>query len=362
MIQEKILGMFAIALCLSLTFIAAGPSTTISLIGGNQTTPIYTESKFSPLVFLSNQGGRVLFNNNYFNGNLTSRNGNYIFTGEQIQWTVLVWDKNGVPEKIRDVWAGWVTQNNGPLPPEVQSNCQWTRAVTTGSLASQGFPNVRRPGDQEPQVNGNPQTMGIYTCTLTIEPNCQGPKWFGVQVEDLDFLNGTIQQAESWYCNPAIDLTKSGTINFGTLGPGEQGSSTFSVKNNDEDGSGIQIVLAIAGKDFYDPLSSGGMCPTTNQLKLQGVNPNIFNTGFWYTATQGSNSVSNKRIPYLTSSGVVSADPIFSSGNGQIANWGGTLVPMNSGSSASITLNLGLPQPCNGEFTEGEIDLFGWAL
>jgi hypothetical protein len=204
--------------------------------------------------------------------------------------------------------------------------------------------------------------MGIYTCTLTIETNCQGPKWMGVKVTDIDGLSGTMQEAESWFCNPAIDLTKSGTINFGQLGPGEQGASTFSIKNNAEDGSGIQVVLAIAGKDFYDPSSSGGMCPSTNQLALQGVNKTDFSTGFWYSAVMGSKSVSNKRIPYLTSNGIKSADPVFSSNNGIVANWGGTLVPMSPGSDASITLHLGLPQPCNGQFTEGEIDLFGWAI
>lgn len=358
--QILYISFIAMVLCIALT--TAGPVSTISLVS-NSTSPIYSEGKFSPLVFLRSEGGRELFNNNlYFNGNLTSRGANYIFTGEKIQWTVLVWDKNGVPTKVGDVFSGWVTQNNGPLPPGIQSNCQYVGPVTTANLSSQGFNNVRRPGDQEAQVNGNPSTMGIYTCTLTIEPTCEGPKWFGVQITDIDGLTGTMQEAESWFCNPSIDLTKSGEINFGTLGPGEQGSSTFSVKNNAGDGSGIKVVLAIAGTDFYDPVSSGGLCPTTNQLKLQGVNKTVFQTGFWYTAVMGSNSVGNKRIPYLTSSGVRSADPIFSTGNGVIANWGGTLKPMSAGSSASITLHLGLPQPCNGEFTDGKIDLFGWAI
>ena len=146
------------------------------------------------------------------------------------------------------------------------------------------------------------------------------------------------------------------------MGPGEQGSSTFSVENSGEAGSGVEVVLAISGTDFYDPTSSGALCPISNQLKLQGVNPAVFNTGFFYTATQGSLITGNKRIPYKLNNGIQSADPIFSSGNGQIANWGLPLHPMSPGSEATMTLHLGIPQPCNGQFTDGQINLWAWAI
>jgi hypothetical protein len=244
-------------------------------------------------------------------------------------------------------------------------NCQLGHQLENGAnLARAGYPNVRRPGDQEPQLTFNENTMGIYECLLTIEPTCHGQKWLGVKVTDIDGLNGTMQESESWFCNPELDLTVSGHVNFGTLGPGEQSASTISIKNSAEDGSGTQVVLAIAGTDFYDSSHSGAMCPTTNQLSLQGDQTN-FKTGFWYTAVQGANSVGNKRIPYKTTSKSVSgSDPIFSSSNQAMEwrNWSNPLVSMSPGSEASMTLHLGLPQPCNGAFNTGSIDLFAWAI
>jgi len=362
--MKKQLSLLITLVLLAMPFGLATPVAQYPLIGDD---PIYTESDFAPLVFLNaNQGGRVLIDDPYGvlphndNGDITVRENNYAFTGEQIKWIVLVWDKNGIPEKISDVFAGWSDQTNGPLDPETQVNCQYLRAVT-GNLANQGYPNVRRPGDQEAQINGNADTMGEYICTLTIEPNCHGQKWLGAKAIDLSGLSGTIQEADSWFCNPSMDLSISGNINFGELGPGEQGASTFSVENTGEEGSGILEVLAISGTDFYDPSSSGALCPTSNQLKLQGVNPSQFTTGFWYTATMGIHTVSNKRIPYGNE--INEADPIFSPANGHLtADWGSSLVAMSPGSEATMTLHLGIPVPCNGQFTDGDISLWAVAL
>lgn len=356
--MKKIISTMLMLMMLSVSFISATPSTSINLI------PTYTENKFSPLVFLDSTGGRVLANDPYgffANGNISERANNYAFTGESITWEVLVWDKNGVPEKIRDVYSGWTNQTNGPLPPEIQSNCQYksTQPTTGTNLAGLGYSNVRRPNDQEAQTTFNRDTMGIYTCQLTIEPTCNGQKWFGVEVEDLDGLKGQMKEAESWFCNPSIDLGVSGSLDFGALGSGEQGSATISVENEAQDGSGMQVVLSISATDFYDPSSSGGMCPTSNVLKQQG-DGTAFKTGFWYTATQGAKSVGNKRIPYGKT--LVDSDPIFSSGNGLTKNWAGQLVPMSAGAEASITFHLGLPQPCNGQYTKGDLILYGLAL
>ena len=128
----------------------AVPVGSVNLIGSD---PIYTEAKFTPLVFLNSDGGRLLFDDPYGvweNGDITQRNNNYAFMGEQIQWEVLVWDKNGVPDKINDVYAGWKAQTNGPLDPDKQVNCQMgTQPADGTNLAGLGFDNVRRPNDQD---------------------------------------------------------------------------------------------------------------------------------------------------------------------------------------------------------------------
>lgn len=356
--------------------VSATPIIEVPLIGGGG--PIYTESDFQPLIFRNTYGGRVLIDDPlglFANGDITLRTNNYAFSGEQIIWKVLIWDKNGVPEKIKDVFAGWVAQTNGPIDPEMQVNCEYISELENGAnLEHAGYPNVRRPIDQEPQETFNSDTMGEYVCKLTIEPNCHGQKWLGIKVIDLTDLSSTMQEAESWFCNPEVDLTVSGDGTFGELGPGQQGATTFSVENSAEEGSGTLISLSIAGKDFFDPESSGALCPNTNKLDLQGVeapSDTIFDTGFWYSAVMGSKSTNQvapnpngyKRIPYGNS--IQDSDPLFSNSN-SAGEWRkfqpNQLTPMSPGSEATIVLRLGIPQPCNGEFSSGTISLFAVAL
>jgi hypothetical protein len=362
----------------------AGPAFSIDLFDDG---PIYTQANFAPLVYLHTDGGRVLFDDPYgfyANGNIEERTNNYAFTGEQIQWRVLVWDKNGVPEKISDVFAGWVAQENGPLDPEIQVNCQFYTgydALADGALLDPFYTDVREPGSQYVEEYFDAQTMGEYLCTLTIEPTCVGQKWLGVMAVDIEGDNGTMIPAESWFCNPELDLYVSGSLSFGAIGPGQHGSTTFSIENNGTPGSGVQVVLALSGSDFYDPMPSGGMCPTSNFLALPGVeapSDTVFDTGFWYRAVKGSlttddvapNSYGYKRIPYGTI--LPDADPLFSNSNSGLANpwtrWTGGGTPslldqaLSPGSEATVTLYLGIPVPCNGQFTDGSIYLWAWAI
>jgi len=376
--KKRLSGLLAsILLMLSLlmlSIVLATPVAQVPLIGGGG-DPIYTEANFAPLVFLKQPGGRVLLdddpNNALFNnGNIALRTNNYAFTGERVTWTVLVWDKNGVPEKIKDVFSGWIDNIDGPLNGSfegmIQTNCQRIGPCNNQTLSDQGFPNVRRPGDQEPQTSCNPATMGIYECQLTVEPSCHGQKWFHVMALDLTVpnpLNGTMTEAESWFCNPDLDLTVSGNINFGELSPGTQGATTFSVKNSAEAGSGAEVILAISGTDFYDPSSSGAKCPTSNVMNLQGDQTG-YTTGFWYTAVKGSQTAGPKRIPYGNS--IVQSDPIFSTSTQgtQWRKWSPfpSATALSPESEATMTLHLGIPQPCNGQFTQGSIDLWALAL
>jgi len=340
--MKKIFSLLTIAMLVSMSFVMAVPVGQINLIGDPQTNPIYSATNFEPLVFLNANGGRVLYDDPYGiweNGNIESRTQNYAFTGEQIEWKVLVWEKNGLPEKIDDVFAGWVTQTNGPLDPNAQVNCEYLgKDSTGGNLEQMGYSHVRRPGDQEDQTDYNEETMGEYSCVLTIEPTCHGQKWLGVKAVDLEGASGTMQEAESWFCNPTMEISVSGSIDFGELGPGERGSSTISVQNNAEVDSGMEVVFYISGTDFYDPSSSGAMCPISNQLSL---------SQFSYSAVQGSKQILDQTIPYGTS--VTTAKKILP----------GT-TPTNPGTELSLTLSLDIPQPCNGAFTDG--DIFLWAV
>lgn len=325
----------------------------------------WEEQKFAPLVFLNMDGGRTLFNDPYgmyANGDITTRANNYAFTGEQIVWEVLVWDKNG-KQKITDVYSGWIDQTNGPMPPEMESNClEGTQLSPESDLSDAGYPNVRAPGEEQDVETFDPNTMVIYECALTIEQTCHGQKWMGVAVIDLDGLDGDMQEAESWFCNPVLDLTVSGSLSFGLLGPGMKAAKTVSVQNSAEAGSGANLVLSVSATDFYDNTHSGAACPTSNVLNHQGDQTN-FETGLWYTAEQGVNQRGPKRMPTGTDD-ITLSDPIFSTSTqaNQWRKWANPLVPMSPGSEASMTFHLGLPIPCNGQFTTGSIYLYGLAI
>jgi len=324
----------------------------------------YTEAKFSPYVFLNRDGGRMLYDDPYgLNGDITSRENNYAFTGEQIEWTVLVWDKNGVPENIYDVFAGWGEQSS--IDPEIQANCHITipQPIDGELLSEHGYYGVRRDGEQSDEEFFNKDTMGEYICTVTVEPSCHGQKWFGVKAVDLDGLSGTMNEAESWFCNPELSLSVSGSLDFGELGSGEHGSATIVVGNTAEQGAGVNVIMAISGTNFYDPSHSGAVCPTSNQLSLQG-DQSEFTTSFWYTATQGSYSIGNKRIPFGTD--ISDSDPIFSTSTEaqQWRRWTGlqNLPYLTTGGEISMTFHLGIPMPCNGQFTDGNIFLYAFAI
>ena len=358
--RKKILSVLSIFMILSsLGFILAGPVSQIELIGDN---PIYTKLDFKPLLFLNEEGGTIINNPIYFNGDVPLRTDRYSFTGEQIQWKVLAWDKNGVPEKLTNVFVGLVGELN-TSNIEYETSCQYLGPIDElQTLNSQGYSDVKELTSTEPLLYGDAETMGEYLCTINVNSNCHGKKYVNLRAIDLDNNVNNLLSTESWFCNPSLDITISGNINFGELSPGQQGYSTFSIQNSAEAGSGVQVVLAVSGTDFYDPSSSGAMCSTSNKLNLQGEDgTGIFNTGFWYSASMGSNHVENKRIPYGNQ--ILQADPIFSSGEGKVANWNmNEVILMSPGSEATMTLNLGIPNPCNGEFTDGDIYLYSWAV
>ncbi|MFH0978917.1 MAG: hypothetical protein V1837_06485 [Candidatus Woesearchaeota archaeon] len=218
----------------------------------------------------------------------------------------------------------------------------------------------------------NPAMMAYYLCTFTVETptSMQGEYFVDPEAEDLDGLKTPADENEFWFLNPEIAIGIDGSIDFGTIRPGATGySDTILVTNNAESGSGVFLDMYIAGTDFYDPSSSGAKCPTTNQLAL---------TNFAYFATNGAYSTANSGCP---------ADPqgegyaSIPSGNriGQsqeiigcqpfaIAPLGGGIEQyqpgnvLSPGADISLTFRLNLPEPCNGDFTEGSILFWGEAV
>ncbi|MFH0977665.1 MAG: hypothetical protein V1837_00040 [Candidatus Woesearchaeota archaeon] len=332
-------------------------------IGINMST-----EKFAPMVWMCDS--RIVLDDNVEPGRI-SPNGtelierieNYAFEGEQIHWSVLVLDKNGI-EKVKDVYISiGPTQGSGN---DIEANCELDY-ILTGEQDIEESCNARILEEELDDII--PGSMAYYDCTFTVETpgSMYNEYWVTVEAEDLDGLFGDMAENEFWFFNPNIALSITGGIDFGTVRPGSASySNTLLVGNDADTGSGVLLDMYIAGTDFYDPSSSGAKCPTTNQLAL---------TNFAYFATNGAYSTQGTTcddvegyVPIHYGNRIDQAFEII--GCLQFAN-----VPLAGGieqyqpgnvlspdAEIAMTFRLELPEPCNGDFSEGSIFFWGEAV
>jgi hypothetical protein len=236
--------------------------------------------------------------------------------------------------------------------------------------------------------------MAYYDCTLTVETpaSMHGEYFITVEATDGDGNQGTMAENEYWFLNPTIALSVDGALTFDDVMPGTDSySDTLLVGNDAEAGSGVILDMFISGTDFYDPASSGARCPTTNQLALNGAD-GVYNTtddAFRYYVTNGAFISNNEvdaegyaAIPYSTDiSGakrIVRYNGLTSTVVCTVAraiairgaspsssvveedwNCGNALSP---GSEMALTFKLKMPEPCVGDFSEGQIYFWGEAI
>ena len=313
---------------------------------------------------------------------LIERSQNYAFEGEKIEWLVLAMDKNKI-EEISDVFA------------------------TIGSVQGEGndveVECVRLPGGDDILRSCNArileeeidqfdyQTMAYYECTLTVETpeSMDGEYFVTVEAMDASGLSATMDENEYWYFNPVIAVSVDGDVDFGIVRPGTISySETLLVGNDASPGSGVLLDMFISGTDFYDPSSSGARCVITNRLKLgnnivasgDASNSNKCRIGFGdtddhlcYYATNGaygtqgdprSDAEGYAPIVYgdsFTTDFYDDAEIIYDGASPMLGPYspGNVLAP---GAEIALTFKLGLPEPCVGDFSDGDIYFWGEAI
>jgi hypothetical protein len=302
---------------------------------------------------------------------LIERINNYAFEGEQIQWRVLVMDKNGI-EKVGDVYV--------LVDHLKEANCQLDRSIQETIDPSCGAKIL-----EENITEFNPAYMAYYTCTLTVEPSTQdeeetvggmyGEADITVEVTDIDGEIGDMAEAEHWFLNPMIALDVQGNIAFENVRPGTSSYSDLITVGNAADlGSGVMMDMFISGTDFYDSQSSGAKCGTSNQLEL---------SNFAYHATNGAyNSYQDLQIDVPATGNVRAKDaegyvnidygigfndptPFYDNMEILQAQHVGPYYTANvlaPGAEMSLTFRLNLPEPCNGDFDSGDIYFWGEAI
>ena len=310
---------------------------------------------------------------------MLERNNNYAFEGEAIHWLVLVMDKNGVPEKLEDVFAtiGDV-QGAGN---DIEVNCEYVGGLNTTFEGEDDIFDSCNARIDEEDVVWNGELMGYYDCTLTVETSdsMYGEYWVTVEAVDLDGLSGVMDENEYWFFNPIIDLAIQGDLVFSNVRPGTDSySETLLVGNDADDGSGVILDMFISGTDFYDSASSGAMCPTTNELAL---------SSFRYFATNGAYSTQFDSMVDNTFYDTWTQRDVDAEGYVNIQygdHWDRTVYDeaeiiqsfektgptdlyyagnmLTPGSEMAVTFKLSLPEPCNGDFDTGSIYFWGEAV
>ncbi len=331
---------------------------------------------------------------------LVERLENYAFEGEQIQWKVLVMDKNKI-EEIQDV-VGTIgsTQGEGN---DIEVECH----EVTGESTIPKSCNARILEEDLTGEPFDPSTMQYYDCIFTVEtPDSMYGEYF-VTVEAIgdDGQSATMDENEYWFLNPTIALTIDGDVTFEEVRPGAVAySDTILVGNDADEGSGVMLDMFVSGTDFYDPDSSGARCPVSNRLKLSNdvrsqaglgaglasggqnnvdcqVNQAVLPVGtleqrdnmdhLCYFATNGA--YSSATDPRADTEGYV---PIVYSDTftrdfyndaevirGESAGgpyWRGNI--LSPGAEIAVTFKLGLPEPCVGNFADGDIYFWGEAI
>ncbi len=359
--MRKILAIIAALLVLV-------PASLAVSVGSGLTPDIETED-FAPMVWLCDN--RVVYDDATEPGRvsldgeeLVERMYNYAFEGEQIAWKVLVMDKNGV-EKIEDVFATIGSAQGAGNDIEV--NCQETNNPAT-------IPRKCNARILEEDLSGerlDEDTQQMYECTLTVETpaSMYGEYWITVEATDLDGLSGTMDENEYWYLNPEIALSVNGELAFENVRPGTAAySETLLVGNDADAGSGVILDMFISGTDFYDTSSSGAMCPTTNQLSLDSFKYYAVN-GAYSTADDAETGRTcdaedycdiNYGIGFNDPNPFYDAHEIIQAGPAPGPYYGANI--LSPGAEMSVTFRLDLPEPCNGDFDDGEIYFWGEAI
>jgi len=294
-----------------------------------------------------------------YNGTLLPLRQHYAFTGETLQYFVVVMDGNGIAD-IASVDLFIEDALN------VQTNIG-SCAIVPDFGVDTGFKLVDYSGTPTPYDNA---TMVSYVCTLTVNVGWIGQ--YDIFVQAQDSLGAIAQGIEfdHFYFNPTIDIQTSGAITFGSVAQGTTAmSSTISLKNMatgvNVAGSAVLLDMYISSDQYFDDVNPLAACPTTDGLPY---------TALSYYATKGSvnSGTNNNDYPGVgeNDTALCLADidgftQLVFENTGvvdnmcRIINWDFASSILAQGAEMSLTFKAEVPTPCTGTFTNGQFYFIG---
>ena len=191
--------------------------------------------------------------------------GNYLFTGETVTYYVIVEDADGEEDidsvilQKDGIGVGSCAERTVPTAGQVQ-------AYTGGAYATWAAYAVAHFGISA-WVDAD---MDLYSCTLIVQDGWQDdPSEINIEVTDE---NPGVSVETVWsdflIMNPPLSLTLSGSIDFGSVEPGETVTST-SVQLNNVGSNGVVMDMYIASDDYFtDPDNYDAICGIANGINM----------------------------------------------------------------------------------------------
>lgn len=271
----------------------------------------------------------------------------YAFTGEQIEYTVVVRDPNGALD------IGFV------------------KALVGGQEEVLGNP-ASLPSECDGMGTLNPDTDKAFHVLISVEPQWYGDTVVVVAAYNSANVRTSATHTENWFFNPAISIdvtTSDGTpIHFEQMPyladtPEERtvhSLNKIKVKNTAE--GGVNLWMFVGGTDLFDPLGAS-KCPLTNYIAIEEYMWYRGWSGTQWTSWEGWTQMTkyNQNDGCSVSGTCYGAQPVpYPMGNSQAPTVMENVLT-NQG-TLEIEFKLQYPMPCIGTFSQGTIYVFGKAV
>lgn len=287
--------------------------------------------------------------------------GDYVFTGETIDYYVIVEDLDG-DDNIDTV----ILQKDGSAGPSGVGSCSKIDIPSPWPITDNncdGYPNWNSYAEAKFGIDSwNDDTMNLYRCQLVVQSAWNGDKDFNVKATDDDGNFVETPWMDTLAVNPPLSVDLVGSISFGSAEAGTTvTSNTVGLDNVGSDG--VVMDMYVASDDYFtDP---------SNPLAICGNGNGIPYDAFSYYATKGSmdSGDNDNNWPGLGSYDgcYVDADeytemPSHSGDTDdmcRIINHKEHGSFLTQGQSMSLTFQLDVPMPCSGSFTSGSFHFRG---
>jgi len=315
-------------------------------------------------IYTASEYGTVVTNRHGYSGYEVPLRQNYIFTGETMNYFVIVEDKGGA-DTISDVRLVINMTNPDTMKPQKGTEVGRCAEVTDFTDVSHFI------SDKGHMINSyDTHTMKSYVCTLVAQDWTETyDVGFRVRTTDRcagipNVINST--QSDWLNFNPTLSIGIDGTITFGKTAPGSTSlSNTVYVENRAEANSGVVMDMYIAASDYFtDPYDTNAVCGDGNGIKYDR---------FGYYATKGSlNSGSNNNLYPGLGENIAGLCEAGADEFTTLPSYSGAISDMchiinhdlkgsllTQGARMSLTFKLDVPDNCKGTFTDGQFWIVG---